>query len=414
MKKNSFNVEKQNSARTIIQDCALDMAQHYNHLVLEFSTGVGKSLSAIKIIQQIIDSDAKATGFIVCKEKTHRKNWIEEFEKHGYTHLLNNITIILYASAKKITKSDFLILDECHSLTDKRTKLIKPLIYRETKVLYLSATIEDNKKEFIALISRNTAYYYKIPLTEAIDLGLLPTPKVVVHKIKMNKGNTRKNVFVMKKGKGKNKVKCNYHERWSKFNAYSDLTLSVCCNDHEYYELLTGQMAYYKEAAFNGNVKYRTACRNKFLNIGSKRKKFIASTKTKAANNIVDSFRKDNHRFICFTGSIDQAKEIGAESAIHSKNSSTHNQELVDCFNQRQCEELFAVKMLREGVNLTEVHKGIVVQLDSTIGSFYQMLGRCLRHEFPEIHLIIVEDTQDEVYFSSAMSDFDMKYVTNG
>ena len=70
--------------------------------------------------------------------------------------------------------------------------------------------------------------------------------------------------------------------------------------------------------------------------------------------------------------------------------------------------------MLREGVNLTEVHKGIVVQLDSTIGSFYQMLGRCLRHEFPEIHLIIVEDTQDEVYFSSAMSDFEMKYVTNG
>ena len=70
--------------------------------------------------------------------------------------------------------------------------------------------------------------------------------------------------------------------------------------------------------------------------------------------------------------------------------------------------------MLREGVNLTEVHKGIVVQLDSTMGSFYQMLGRCLRHEFPEIHLLIVEDTQDEVYFSNAMQDFDMKFVTNG
>ena len=67
--------------------------------------------------------------------------------------------------------------------------------------------------------------------------------------------------------------------------------------------------------------------------------------------------------------------------------------------------------MLREGVNLTNVQKGIIVQLDSTIGSFYQMLGRCLRHEFPEMHLIIIENTQDEVYFTKAMKDFDNRYI---
>jgi ERCC4-related helicase len=67
--------------------------------------------------------------------------------------------------------------------------------------------------------------------------------------------------------------------------------------------------------------------------------------------------------------------------------------------------------MLRESVNLTDIQKGIVVQLDSTIGSFYQMLGRCLRHEFPQMHLLILEDTQDEVYFASAMKDFDLKFI---
>jgi superfamily II DNA or RNA helicase len=68
--------------------------------------------------------------------------------------------------------------------------------------------------------------------------------------------------------------------------------------------------------------------------------------------------------------------------------------------------------MLREGINLSNIEKGIIVQLDSTVGSFFQMFGRCLRHEFPEMHLIVVKDTQDEVYFDNAMQDFDNKYVT--
>ena len=409
-----FDAAKQNQIRNLIQADAVALARKYNHLVLEFSTGVGKSLAAIKIIQELIDSSPKSKGYIVCKENTHKKNWMDDIKKHGYSHLLKNLTFILYASAKKMVKSDFIVLDECHALTPKRMANIKPLVIKGTKVLYLSATIKDDKKEFIWNLSKKTAHYYKISLIDAINKGLLPTPRVVVHKIKMDDSSARPNVFVMKKGKGTIKKSCSYYDRWKHYNNYSNLTLSVKCNNKEYYELLTGQMKYYKELAFNGSPKYRVACRNKFLNIGSKRKKFIASTKTKEAKLIIDEFRKNEVRFICFTGSIDQSSELGADSAIHSKNTVDYNQNLVDCFNDKECEELFAVKMLREGVNLTEVHKGIVVQLDSTMGSFYQMLGRCLRHEFPEIHLLIVKDTQDEVYFSSAMQDFDMKYVTNG
>ena len=67
------------------------------------------------------------------------------------------------------------------------------------------------------------------------------------------------------------------------------------------------------------------------------------------------------------------------------------NDELIDCFNRLECDELFAVKMLREGVNLTQIEKGIITQLDSKIGSFFQMLGRCLRYEFPEMHLLVIQ-----------------------
>ena len=68
--------------------------------------------------------------------------------------------------------------------------------------------------------------------------------------------------------------------------------------------------------------------------------------------------------------------------------------------------------MLREGINLTQIEKGVITQLDSGIGSFFQMLGRCLRHEFPELHLFVIKGTQDEVYFNNSMKGFNQKYVT--
>ena len=68
--------------------------------------------------------------------------------------------------------------------------------------------------------------------------------------------------------------------------------------------------------------------------------------------------------------------------------------------------------MLREGINLSQIEKGIITQLDSTVGSFFQMLGRCLRHEFPEMHLLVLQETQDVVYFNKSMKNFNQEYIT--
>ena len=96
---------------------------------------------------------------------------------------------------------------------------------------------------------------------------------------------------------------------------------------------------------------------------------------------------------------------------MHSKNDKGVNQELIDCFNRGECNELFAVKMLREGINLFDIEKGIITQLDSGIGSFFQMLGRCLRHDFPELHMFVLQNTQDVVYFKKSMKSFNDKYI---
>lgn len=408
--------KSKNQHKDLIQERAVISSTKHNHLVLEWSTGCGKTLASIKIVQEILNNNPSAEGYIVCKESTHIGNWKEDINKHGFGHILDNVKFILYASAHKMLNADFYIFDECHGLTLKRMAVIEKLIRPNTKAVYLSATIPQDKKYLIQKLSRGTAKYYKIPLVMAINLGILPEPKVVVHKLKLDNNDDRIYEFIMKKGRGTVTETCHYHNRWSLFNKYSNVRLSVMCNEYEYYQLLSNQIEYFGKRSEDPSLSAgdRQACRNRRVNLGSQRKKFIAQAKSRKAVSLVHEFRKKGIRFICFTGSIEQSETLGVGSAVHSKNKKGVNEHLIECFNNMSCSELFAVKMLRESVNLTDVEKGIIVQLDSTIGSFYQMLGRCLRHDYPEMHLLILEGTQDQVYFESALSDFDETFIEYG
>ena len=355
-----------------IQSRAVELSRNNQHVCLEWSTGCGKTLAAVKIAEDILSFNPNAVGYLVCKESTHKKSWQLDIKKHKKDHILDNTTTLLYHSlAKYSEKADFVILDECHALTPKRIEAMRGILKRGTKLIFLSATIPDDRKYSMLRLCKKIKFD-TIPLVKAIELGLLPEPELVLHKATLTKV------------------------------------------EREIYDGLTTEMYRYKDISDDITAHYSTRnhAHNKFLNLGSKRKNFIARVKTKLLMELVDKFRKEDSRFICFTGSIEQAKEIGANSAVHSKNEKGVNGDLIDCFNNKVCKELFAVKMLRESVNLTDVEKGIITQLDSTIGSFYQMLGRCLRHEFPQMHLIVLNGTQDVAYFKKSIDSFDKKYIT--
>lgn len=371
-----------------IQANAVSLSKQHQSLALEFATGCGKSLASIKIVEEIIKTNPKAKGYLICKESAHLKNWLEDISKHKKDHVLDNTKSFLYASSHKYREMvDFIILDECHALTWKRLVMIQHMIHKDTKLIFLSATISEEKKYLVNRVSKPTVKYYTITLIEAIEMGLLPTPKLVVHKVQLNNVARNKTYLFGKK--------------------------KVTITERKYYENLSQKIDYFNDlASKTTNQKELLGFRNKALSTASKRKKFLAESKTKYAKKIIDSFRSDKSRFIAFTGSIEQSLLLGSKSSINSKNLKKHNQALIDCFNDNQCDELFAVKMLREGMNLTNIEKGLIVQLDSTVGSFYQMLGRAMRSEFPVMHLIVVENTRDEYYFNKSMLDFDQKYVT--
>jgi len=405
----------QNQNRSKIQSNAVKLSNIHQHLVLEWSTGCGKTLAAAKIVQEILKKNPKAKGYLVCKESTHTKNWREDLKKHKVAKILDHTTILLYASLKKHKKkADYVILDECHALTPARIKNMMPMLSRNTKLIFLSATIPEERKDAIKRLCTNV-HFYSIPLKKAIDLKLLPEPELVVHRIELKKEVDGKIWdFQYRKPKGKITKYCTHKELFMTLKKYpKEVGIVVQGSEQQYYNIITKQMAYYKDISESLTVSYpvRNGCRNKFLNLGSVRKKFIADVKTDRVKELVKEFRKDKVRFICFTGSIKQAKNVGSDSAVHSKNEKGKNQDLIDCFNDGTCNELFAVNMLRESVNLTNIERGIITQLDSSIGSFYQMLGRCLRHEFPEMHIIVLNGTQDMSYFKNSMDSFDKKYI---
>jgi len=409
----------QNQIRDKIQAKAVTLSKKHQFLCLEWATGCGKTLAAAKIAEDIIKVNKKAKGYIVCKEHTHRKNWKDDFIKHRKKDLLKNIEVILYASLHKYKdKADFVILDECHALTEKRVGSLKNILQKNVKLIFLSATIPLKKKMQINALCRNQIKYNKISLVQAFNFGLLPEPELIVHKFNLNKKHAGKVwSHQMKKPKKGSEIsyKCNFKD-YNTFKWKVPKGVGIICEgtEQEYYDGITAEIEKLKAISMdeaNCNYLLKLNCRNKYLNLSTVRKRFIAEVKTTRVKSLVKKFRAQNNRFICFTGSVKQSEEVGSDSAVHSKNSKEHNQELIDCFNREECAELFAVNMLRESVNLTNIEKGVITQLDSSIGSFYQMMGRTLRHEFPELHIFVVDNTQDIKYFENSMKEFDEKYV---
>ena len=65
-----------------IQANAVELSKFNRFLCLEWSTGTGKTLAALKIVKNILDEEPKAKGLLLCKESTHRKNWQLDIKKH--------------------------------------------------------------------------------------------------------------------------------------------------------------------------------------------------------------------------------------------------------------------------------------------------------------------------------------------
>lgn len=370
-----------------IQEIAIEGSKGYLRMLLTWATGCGKSLGALKIIKNDYDKNPNIKGYLICSESNHLSNWEDDIKEHDMNFIENCSEKFLYASLHKYVDNgfvDFVILDEVHNITNKRLEHLKKIIGPNTRLVMLSATVNDNKMLMLRHLAKPFGVY-EITISQAIEAGILPSPKVYVHILQLDNQYKIETL----------RLKRNFKE----------VTLSNL-TQKEAYKILSAEIEIYLELYENEGKNWQ---RNLAVNLGSKRKRMLSEFKTSFAKSLInDEFSES--RNIVFTGSKKQANELG-KYPIHSGFSKSQNLEMKNKFNNLEIDSLTLVDMFREGMNLFNIEKGLIVQLDNVKLTFIQMLGRVFRSVLPEMHLLVYKDTQDEKYLKNVLYGFNEKYV---
>lgn len=397
--------------REELQMQSLSLIKRSNRVALQWCTGLGKSRAAIEIANYLADKEFKECEeplnvLLVVAETAHKSNWKIEFEKWNLK--TDNVAIECYASLDKYrdTYWDLVIFDEAHHLgTDLKIDILNELHVRN--VVLLSATLPDQVMGAVSGIFGEFETS-KVTLKQAIEWGILPEPKVYL--IPLNLDNTYPNCTIIEEwGKKEKRVtyKCKFYERWEYLRnkaKYPNVTLEISCTQQQKYDYLSDQFEYWKKQFFRTRQEFT---KNKWLQVGSKRKRFLGECKTDAVRVLLHKLQC--MRYICFCTSIEQAELLGGRNAIHSERKDSL--EIIDKFNTKKIDSLFAVGMLQEGQNLTDIEAGIIIQLDGKERAFIQKFGRSMRAEDPVQFIFYYKNTRDMDYLENVLEGVSEEYI---
>lgn len=394
-----------------LQVLPLSLIKQSNKVILQWCTGLGKSKAAINMANYLINKEPinknSFSILLVVAEITHKSNWKVEFDKWRIE--TNNITVECYASLKKYRNNhyDLIIFDEAHHLgSDLRKDILTEL--HAKNIILLSATLSDQLIEILTEIYGEFVTS-KITLKEAIDWKLLPIPKVYLIPLTLN--NTQYNCTIIEEwGKKEKRIiyKCKFHERWKYLKdkkKYPNIKLEISCTQQQKYDYLSDKFNYWKRQYFLTQAEH---VKTKMLQTGLERKRFLGECKTDYVKLLLYKLR--NKRYICFCTNIEQAELLGNKNAIHSEKK--NSLEILNNFNLKKINNLFAVGMLQEGQNLVDIEAGIIVQLDGEERAFVQKFGRSLRATDPIQFIFYYKDTKDIKYLENVLKGIDEKYIT--
>lgn len=387
------------------------------NLIIRWPTGMGKTKIAIDAFYKQYSKKENSKFLLVIAESAHKSNWKEEFIKflgeNTTEKIFSCITVICYASLKKYKNTfwDIICFDEAHHLqSDTRKEIL--LSISSYRILALSATLKDDVIEFLkeCFGQFKTSKY---SLQDAINRGFLPEPKIVCIPLELKRFDKTETIEMdlrtVKSG-DKGIIYDLWSNRWKYLKnrkAYLGHVLRFSCTQKEKYEYINEQFDYWKGQYFRnqGNIRLK----NMWLQWGTKRKRFLGELKTREAEELCIKLNKEGKRFICFCSSITQAEFLGGENCIHSKKSGV--KEVISAFNSGKTNSIFAVGMLQEGQNLTNIQAGIIVQLDGEERGFIQKFGRSLRASDPVQYIFYYRGTRDEEYLQKALEGIDEKYI---
>lgn len=375
--------------RAKIQNYALELSRLNTHVVLSWATGVGKSLAAIKIIdedvQKGIERGEWLQWYIVCAERQHIANWEDEFRKHGYYRLieLGFVQIFCYQSLHKYThKKVNLVLDEAHMVTDLRLDILKRI--KGDKIISLSASLEPERAEKLNELEPYKEYV--ITTDQAIKAEILAKPIII--KVELNLYHKLRDRYI--------DLTVNIDNIVEK---YREAELKLLSTEDKYRGILLKEL---KDLDFQ------------IIKARMQRKALLSNSKTNLARKLQEQIESWNKKYIIFTGSVAQCRKLGqGKLDISSYHPSKQNNQRIEDFNNSIIRGLVTNRMVRQGTNLEGIEMGVITQLDSKELSFVQMMGRIFRSNKPVLFVFVTKDTVDEVYWETCSKDIDPAYITS-
>jgi len=241
-----------NKERNKIQEKVRILSRKYPYLALLFATRTGKTIAALKVIDE-----HGGSWNIVVAERQHMDQWKKEIIYFGMEKYLKHINIFCYASLHKYLDTNIAvnwIFDEAHHMfTNRRWKMITSQLI--PRALFLSPKL--NEEEHSQL---NTFFHplkvLSLSLNTAIKKNIIATP--IIYLIPLTLNNTRlSQAFKLKTGNNKKRVVFNriaFKDRFKYLGKYKNLNLSIICTEQQKYDLIMNQLDYKKEV----HAKHKT------------------------------------------------------------------------------------------------------------------------------------------------------------
>ena len=383
--------------RQSLNDAAMFLFKSEKRIAFEWCTGLGKSKVAIDGIKVCSILEKKQLRvLLVVAETAHKQNWRDEMKKWNLTgESVLDIKIECYASLKnyKDTEWDIVIFDEAHHLgSDLRMDVLNDIT--SERYFFLSATMPS---DLLRAIESRIGHISvsRIDLNTAVENHLLPKPYIYTIGMELSdKPNAAKTEISWGMKSLRHKKECGYEEAKVFMNNHKlcpNCTLKITASERQCYRLLSFDVSSKRTYLETNPSEFM---RNSYLFACMKRKKFLGTCKTDRMKSELKKI--EGNRYICFCSDIKQAQTLGKDCSIHSKKKDPL--EILNKFNNKEINKLFAVGMLQEGQNLKDIEMGVMIQLDGKERLFIQKLGRILRSENPVVFIYYFKGTRDWDY----------------
>lgn len=323
---------------------------------------------------EYLKQSPRSTVLIFVPEENNISNWRTEFKKAGVDD--KNVIIACYASVYKFenTHFDLLVFDEVPHLDTLRRKGFCSTITADN-VLALGAVV--SVEELDALQSLYGEFeVWTITLENAIDMGILPTPRINVLHLQLD-DQDRKLRYNGRLVTEKERYDAYQREVESSINAY--------------------------------NLRPNNFTQQRMFRAGNARKRFLGHLKEAKLREVCDKLREHNRRFLCFCSSIEQAESLGGSNAFTSLTPTSAD--VLNKFNNHEIDSLFVVQKCIEGQTLVDIECGVIGQLGGTDRITVQSIGRIMRAEKPMVYVLVFDGTKDDKFLETLTSSIPNDYI---